>query len=56
MNLELEKQLDEVYMSKESINPYLYADDDPKLPKDHSKRTMNRMWLFESDCFPKTQR
>ena len=25
MNLELEKQLDEVYMSKESINAYLYA-------------------------------
>ncbi|GIS77131.1 MAG: hypothetical protein CM1200mP13_04900 [Candidatus Pelagibacterales bacterium] len=25
MNSELEKQLDEVYMSKESINAYLYA-------------------------------
>ncbi len=35
MNSELEKQLDEVYMSKESINPYLYAEDDPKLSKDH---------------------
>ena len=32
---ELEKQLDEVYMSKESINAYLYAKDDPSLPKDH---------------------
>ena len=32
MNLELEKQLDEVYMSKESINAYLYAKDDPSLP------------------------
>ena len=34
MNSELEKQLDEVYMSKESINPYLYAEDDVSLPKD----------------------
>ena len=40
---ELEKQLDEVYMSKESINAYLYAKDDPSLPKDHPKRNfMNR--------------
>ena len=39
MNSELEKQLDEVYMSKESINPYLYAEVDPKLPMDHPKRT-----------------
>ena len=39
MNSELEKQLDEVYMSKESINAYLYAKDDPSLPKDHPKRT-----------------
>ena len=38
MNLELEKQLDEVYMSKESINAYLYAKDDLSLPKDHPKR------------------
>ena len=29
MNSELEKQLDEVYMSKESINAYVYAKDDP---------------------------
>ena len=43
MNSELEKQLDEVYMSKESINAYLYAMDDPSLPKDHPKRIfMNR--------------
>ena len=32
MNSELVKQLDEVYMSKESINAYLYAKDDPSLP------------------------
>ena len=43
MRSELEKQLDEVYMSKESINAYLYAKDDPSLPKDHPKRNfMNR--------------
>ena len=55
MNSELEKQLDEVYMSKESINPYLYAKDDPSLPKDHPKRTfMNRYnGYLNSDCFPK---
>ena len=35
MNSELENQLDEVYMSKESINAYLYAKDDPSLSKDH---------------------
>ena len=38
MNSELEKQLDEVYMSKESINPYLYAEDDPKFTKRSSKK------------------
>ena len=43
MRKELEQQLDEVYMSKESINAYLYAKDDPSLPKDHPKRIfMNR--------------
>ena len=47
MNSELEKQLGEVYMSKESINPYLYADDDPNLPKNHPKRTfMKRLSLI----------
>tara|TARA_B100000686_G_scaffold153572_1_gene161035 strand:+ start:257 stop:595 length:339 start_codon:yes stop_codon:yes gene_type:complete len=58
MNLELEKQLDEVYMSKESINPYLYAEDDPKLPKDHPKRTfMNRYnGYLNSDVSKKIQR
>ena len=29
MNTELEKQVDEVYMSKESINPYLNSKDEP---------------------------
>ena len=32
MNLELEKQIKEVYMSKEKTNPYLYSKDDPNLP------------------------
>jgi len=38
MDAELEKQLDEVYMSKQSINAYLYSKDAPSLPKDHPKR------------------
>ena len=41
MNSELEKQLDEVYMSKEKINPYLYAKDDPKLPNDENGSPIN---------------
>tara|TARA_Y100001970_G_scaffold285819_1_gene406527 strand:- start:73 stop:924 length:852 start_codon:yes stop_codon:yes gene_type:complete len=55
MNSELENQLDEVYMSKESINAYLYAKDDPSLSKDHPKRIfMNRYnGYLNSDCFPK---
>ena len=36
MNTELEEQLDEVYMSKQSINAYLYSKDDPSLPKELS--------------------
>ena len=54
MNSELEKQLEEVYMSKESINAYLYAKDDPTLSKDHPKRIfMNRYnGYLNSDCFP----
>ena len=56
MNQELEKQLDEVYMSKESINAYLYAKDDPSLPSDHPKRIfMNRYnGYLNSDCFSKS--
>ena len=55
MNKELEKQLDEVYMSKESINAYLYAKDDPSLPSNHPKRIfMNRYnGYLNSDCFSK---
>ena len=55
MNEELEKQINEVYMSKESINAYLYSQDDPALPEDHPKRLfMNRYnGYLNSDCFPK---
>ena len=55
MNTELEKQLDEVYMSREKINPYLYAKDDPELPKDHPKRTFMKRFngYLNSDCFLK---
>tara|TARA_Y100000996_G_scaffold355366_1_gene295880 strand:- start:227 stop:517 length:291 start_codon:yes stop_codon:yes gene_type:complete len=38
MREELEQQLDEVFMSKESINAYLYAKDDPGLPIRSSKK------------------
>ena len=39
MNVELEKQIHEVFMSNKSINPYLYSKDDSSLPKNHPKRT-----------------
>ena len=38
MNIELEKQISEVYMSKKSINAYLYSKDDPSLSPEHPKR------------------
>ena len=55
MNSELEKQLDEVYMSKESINAYLYAKDDPNLPEKHPKRNFMERYngYLNSNCFPK---
>ena len=55
MNTELEKQLDKVYMSKQSINAYLYSKDDPSLSKDHPKRIfMNRYnGYLNSNIFPK---
>ena len=55
MNTELEKQVDEVYMSKQSINAYLYSKDDPSLPKNHPKRIfMDRdNGYLNSDLFPK---
>ena len=55
MNSELEKQLDEVYMSKESINAYLYSKYDLTLSKDHPKRTFMHRYngYLNSNCFPK---
>ncbi|SVE07712.1 uncharacterized protein METZ01_LOCUS460566, partial [marine metagenome] len=55
MNTELEKQVDEVFMSKKSINAYLYSKDDPSLPKNHPKRIfMDRdNGYLNSDLFPK---
>ena len=55
MNEELIKQLDEVYMSKESINAYLYSKDDLSLPQDHPKRLFMKRYngYLNSDCFPK---
>ena len=42
MNAELEKKIDGVYMSKESINPYLNSKDEPLLGKDHPKRIFSK--------------
>ena len=55
MSTELEKQLDEVYMSKQSINAYLYSKDDSSLPKNHPKRIfMDRdNGYLNSDLFEK---
>ena len=40
MNIDLEKQVDKVYMSKESINPYLHSIDESSLEKDHPKKNI----------------
>ena len=40
MSTELEKQLDEVYMSKQSINAYLYSKDDSSLQKKSPKKNL----------------
>ena len=55
MNAELKKQIDEIYMSKQSINAYLYSKDDTSLPKDHPKRIfMDRdNGYLNSDLFAK---
>jgi len=55
MNTELEKQVDEVYMSKESINPYLNSKDEPSLEKDHPKRIFSNRYngYLNSDLFEK---
>ena len=53
MNTELEKQIGKVYMSKKSINAYLYSKDDPALAKDHPKRTFMKRdnGYLNSDLF-----
>ena len=55
MNAELKKHINEVYMSKESINAYLYSKDDSSLPIDHPKRIfMDRdNGYLNSDLFEK---
>jgi len=55
MNTELERQIDEVYMSKESINPYLNSKDEPSLAKDHPKRIFSKRnnGYLNSDLFEK---
>ena len=44
MNVELEKQVDKVYMSNESINPYLHSKDDSSLEKDHPKKIFSKRY------------
>jgi len=55
MNAELEKQLHKVYMSKESINPYLNSKDETSLEKDHPKRIFSKRdnGYLNSDLFEK---
>ena len=55
MNAELEQQINEVYMSKESINPYLNSKDDPSLEKSHPKRIFSKRYngYLNSDLFKK---
>ena len=55
MNLELEKQVDKVYMSNESINPYLHSKDDSSLEKDHPKKIFSKRYngYLNSDLFDK---
>ena len=55
MNAELEKQINKVYMSKESINPYLNSKDDPSLEKNHPKRIFSKRYngYLNSDLFEK---
>jgi len=52
---EVEKKLDGVYWSQESINPYLYSKDDPSLPKEHPKRIFSKRnnGYLNSDLFEK---
>ena len=53
MNFELEKQIDKVFMSKKSINPYLNSKDDTSLSSNHPKRTFMKRdnGYLNSDLF-----
>ncbi len=55
MNTELEKQINKVYMSKESINPYLNSKDETSLEKNHPKRIFSKRYngYLNSDLFEK---
>ena len=55
MNIELEKQVDKVYMSKESINPYLHSKDESSLEKNHPKKIFSKRYngYLNSDLFDK---
>jgi len=55
MNFELEKQIDKVFMSNKSVNPYLNSKDDNSLPKDHPKRIFMERdnGYLNSDLFDK---
>ena len=52
---EVQKKLDGVYWSKESINPYLNSKDEPSLPKNHPKRIFSNRnnGYLNSDLFEK---
>ena len=55
MNGELEKKIDEVYMSNKSINAYLYSKEDTSLPQNHPKRIFMKRdnGYLNSDLFEK---
>ena len=55
MNDELEKQINKVFMSNKSINPYLNSKDDQSLSKNHPKRTFMERdnGYLNSDLFEK---
>mgnify|MGYP001197795596 CR=1 FL=1 len=55
MNLELKNEIDKVFMSNKSINPYLNSKDDTLLPADHPKRTFMERdnGYLNSDLFDK---
>ena len=55
MNTELKQQINEVYMSKESINPYLNSKEEQSFKKDHPKRIFSERYngYLNSNLFKK---